>query len=88
MVNPHQMPYWFASLLMSDASGYSLEQLLTWCSQDRLIDDYLQRDGVVVIFRNGVREEFSRSDAHTYLKGVFTGVHRLSDDRNDEDIVA
>lgn len=67
-----------------NSGGYSLDQLLEWCTDDRLIDGYDKSDEGVVIIQDGSRREFNLLDAHAFLKGIFTATQRGSgsDDAN------
>ncbi len=68
----------------SNSGGYTLDQLLEWCTHDRLIEGYDKLEDSVVIFENGSRHEFDVSAARRFLKGMFTSTHRDTDggDRN------
>jgi hypothetical protein len=54
------------------STGYTLDQLLTWCRQDELIDYFEQVDDVVVIVRGGRRFAFQPEEAMVLLKELFT----------------
>lgn len=56
--------------------GYSLDQLLKWCEEDKLIDGYDKTDDAVVIFVNGGSKRLNHSDATTLLRGIFTATQR------------
>lgn len=56
--------------------GYSLDQLLHWCEEDRLIDGYDKTDESVVIFLNGGSRRLSHDEATSLLKGMFTATQR------------
>ncbi len=73
---------------MSGSAGYSLDQLLEWCTQDRLIDGFRKDDGAILIWHNGTEHMFSHADARLYLTKMFTGVHRRPDDDSDSRIIA
>lgn len=68
----------------SNSGGYTLDQLLEWCTHDRLIEGYDKLEDSVVIFENGSRHEFDVSTARRFLTGMFTSTHRGTDggDRN------
>ena len=52
-------------------NGYTLEQLLSWCVEDQLIDEFTFCDSSVEICRKGEVEEFQRAEAVAYLKELF-----------------
>lgn len=52
-------------------TGYSLDQLLTWCLEDQLIDDYLKTDEGVVITQGKVSHQLSHARARSFLAGIF-----------------
>ena len=64
--------------------GYTLDQLLKWCEEDRLIDGYDKDDDTVVIFLDGGRRTLSHSDATILLKGIFTATQRGSNSKTDD----
>ncbi len=59
---------------MAGSTGYSLDQLLEWCKQDRLIDGFRKESEVILIWQNGTERMLSHADARVYLTRVFTGV--------------
>ena len=56
---------------MPSTAGYSIEQLLSWCLEDRLIDGFERQEGIVVIVRGASRHELRATDAERFLKGFF-----------------
>lgn len=59
--------------------GYTLEQLLRWCEEDRLIDGYERSDDeAIVIFLDGGSRKLSYDEATNLLKGIFTSTQRGS----------
>jgi hypothetical protein len=64
---------------MSGHSGYTLDQLLEWCTQAHLIEGFRNDGEFVWIFQNGIETELDHVAAKKYLKSIFTGV-----DRRDE----
>lgn len=52
-------------------TGYSLDQLLTWCLEDQLIDEYSETDEGVVITQGNVSHQLSHVRARNFLAGVF-----------------
>lgn len=64
---------------MARFTGYTLDQLLEWCTDDGLIDGFKKNGELVSIMLDGVEKEFDQIAAHTYLRGIFTGVERRSD---------
>ncbi len=64
---------------MSGFTGYSLEQLLEWCTQDGLIDGFERNGEFVSIMLDGVERKLDEVAARRYLKSIFTGVARQGD---------
>lgn len=58
--------------------GYTLDQLLQWCEEDRLIDGYDKTDESVIIFVNGGSRTLTFREATALLKGMFTSTQRGS----------
>lgn len=74
---------------MSRSAGYTLDQLLRWCKQDRLIDGFRKVDGAILIWSNGTERSLSYDDARLYLTQMFTAVHRNpADDASDSGNIA
>ena len=69
---------------MSDSAGYSLDQLLEWCKQDRLIDGFRKDDGAILLWHDGTERSLSYADARLYLTRIFTGVNVNSDDESPD----
>lgn len=51
--------------------GYTLEQLLSWCVDDGLIDDFSSTGGQVEIRRGSKRSQLTRPAAIQFLKDLF-----------------
>lgn len=68
---------------MGGSTGYSLDQLLEWCWQDRLIDGFRKEGEAILIWQDGQERSLSRADAMVYLTMMFTGVKFRSDDNPD-----
>ena len=56
---------------MMAKNGYTLEQLLSWCVEDQLIDEFTFCDESIKICRKGEVEEYQRAEAVSYLKDLF-----------------
>lgn len=56
---------------MTAQKGYTLEQLLSWCVDDQLIDEFTFSDNSIEICRRGEIREFERPEAVSYLKELF-----------------
>ena len=56
---------------MPAQAGYSLDQLLSWCVEDRLIDGFERRESRVVIVQGEVRHELAAGEAETFLRAAF-----------------
>ena len=65
---------------MSGSTGYSLDQLLEWCKQDRLIDGFRKDTDVILIWHEGTERTLSHAEARLYLTKIFTGVRILPND--------
>lgn len=68
-------------VIMSGSAGYSLDQLLEWCTQDGLIDGFTKNGEIVSITLDGVEKRLDHVAARKYLKSIFTGVARGSGGR-------
>lgn len=68
---------------MSGTAGYSLDQLLEWCKQDRLIDGFRKNPEGILIWQEGVERKLSHTDAKLLLTSIFTGVDRRSSNSSD-----
>jgi hypothetical protein len=64
---------------MSGHSGYTLDQLLEWCTQGHLIEGYRNDGEFVWICQNGIETELDHAAAKNYLKSIFTGVDRRNE---------
>lgn len=69
---------------MSGSTGYSLDQLLEWCRQDRLIDGFRKEAEAILIWHDGRERTLSHADAMLYLTRMFTDVQFRSDDDKSE----
>ncbi len=69
---------------MSGSAGYSLDQLLEWCKQDRLIDGFRKDDQAILIWQEGTERSLSHADARLFLTRMFTGVNRLTEEDTSE----
>lgn len=69
---------------MSGSTGYSLDQLLEWCRQDRLIDGFKKEAEAILIWKGGRERTLSHADAMLYLTRMFTGVQFRSNDGTSE----
>lgn len=56
--------------------GYTLDQLLRWCEEDRLIDGYDKTEESVIIFLDGGSRTLTFREATSLLKGMFTSTQR------------
>ena len=56
---------------MMSRTGYTLEQLLSWCVEYQLIDEFTFCDDSIEICRKGEAQEFERPEAVSYLKELF-----------------
>lgn len=61
---------------MSGSPGYTLDQLLEWCRQDRLIDGFQVDEDAILIWHDGIEHALSHADARLYLTQMFTASHR------------
>lgn len=51
-------------------SGYTLDQLLAWCHDDRLIDTYAVRGDTVYVQSGSSMKTFDSGNALLYLKSL------------------
>lgn len=58
--------------------GYTLDQLLRWCEEDRLIDGYDKTEESVIIFLDGGSRTLTFREAAALLKRMFTSTQRGS----------
>lgn len=58
--------------------GYTLDQLLRWCEEDRLIDGYDKTEESVIIFLDGGSRTLTFREATALLKGMFASTQRGS----------
>lgn len=56
---------------MMASSGYTLDQLLDWCRQDELIENFERQEEIVVITHGGRRLALQPEEALTLLKDLF-----------------
>ena len=56
---------------MPAPAGYTLDQLLSWCLEDRLIDSYQKTGQDIVIIQGDLRHELPLTEAESFLKGIF-----------------
>jgi hypothetical protein len=56
---------------MPAPAGYTLDQLLSWCLEDKLIDSYQKADDVIVIVQGDLEHELALGEAEAFLKGIF-----------------
>lgn len=56
---------------IADTSGYSIDQLLEWSLEDRLIDGYERNGETVIIIRGNNARELRSREAKHYLKRMF-----------------
>lgn len=55
----------------SGGQGYSLEQLLAWSIEDRLIDGFEKEGEVIILVKGKLRKAFPFHEARNYLKRMF-----------------
>lgn len=67
---------------MASPTGYTLDQLLDWSLEDRLIDYYERAGNRLVIVQGKVRREFSTEEARRFLKESFKRSEFLQQVRN------
>lgn len=67
-------------------AGYTLDQLLAWCHDDRLIDTYAIRGDTVYVQSGSSMKTFDSGNALAYLKSLirkkseFSGEGRTADE--------
>ena len=64
---------------MSGQTGYTLDQLLDWCTQAHLIEGFAVDGESVFIIQGGIERELDHVTAKQYLKGMFSGLGRRMD---------